>query len=101
MGQGAHLLTFPVRQGKLVNVVAFCTDDGAWKDYPQLTRPAKRDNAIADFKGFNSDVQKILEMVNSDLDCVCSNACPYRREGANKLIVGHFRSRRSPSTCLP
>jgi salicylate hydroxylase len=70
MGQGAHLLTFPVNQGKLVNVVAFCTNADNWTDYPQLTRPAKREDAMKDFQAFNSNVHAILRMVDSDLECV-------------------------------
>src|ERR1700761_9019555 len=88
MGRGAHVLTFPVNHGKVLNVVAFCTNANPWTDYPQLTRPAKREHALADFQGFNSDVHAILKMIKSDIDCVRENVCPFQ-EG---VLTSQYRS---------
>lgn len=72
MGQNRHVLTFPVSDGKILNIVAFCTTDEDWTDYEKLTRPAKREDALRDFEGFGHNVTSLLKLTNEDLDIVSS-----------------------------
>ncbi|KAK6074881.1 Salicylate hydroxylase 3 [Seiridium cupressi] len=68
MGQDGHVLTFPVAGGKQLNIVAFRTTKDDWPDYSKLTRPAKRDDALRDFKGHGDNVTKLLKLTNENLD---------------------------------
>jgi salicylate hydroxylase len=70
MGPGAHVLTFPVDHGRICNMVAFVTSKDDWSDYHKLTRSAHRSDAQRDFKGFSSDVHKLLALAKDDLDVV-------------------------------
>ena len=51
MGPNNHMLTFPVNQGRTLNIVAFHTTPDEWTDYPRLTRSGTRDEALRDFAG--------------------------------------------------
>jgi salicylate hydroxylase len=70
MGPGAHVLTFLVQHGKMMNVVAFKTNSEDWPDYNRLTRPAKREQALEDFKEFGPSILNLLKLSKEDLDCV-------------------------------
>ena len=69
LGHRGHILTFPVAKGKTMNVVAFRHDDGEWPSDTKLTLPTDKEHALEDFKDFNSTAKKIIEMLESDLDC--------------------------------
>jgi salicylate hydroxylase len=68
MGAGAHALTFPVKHGELLNLVAFAHSDEDWPDYKQLTLPARREDAYRDFKGFGPNIQALISLTKPDLD---------------------------------
>jgi salicylate hydroxylase len=70
MGQGGHFITFPVDRGRKFNLVAFFTSKQDWTDHNKLTKPAHRDEALKDFAAFGSDVQKLLQLAEKDLDVV-------------------------------
>lgn len=70
MGEGAHVLTFPVDHGKTMNLVGFVTTQDEWPDHSKLTKPAHREDALRDFKNFGSDVNKLLHLCHPDLDVV-------------------------------
>jgi len=83
MGKGAHLITFPVDRGRKFNLVAFFTSNEDWSDHNKLTKPAHREDALRDFAAFGSDVQKLLELAEEDLDVV--SAIPVSRVPAHPL----------------
>lgn len=68
MGPGGHVLTFPVKHGQILNIVAFHTSDEDWPDYQRLTRPAKREDALKDFSGYGPNVLALLKLTEPDLD---------------------------------
>lgn len=70
MGPGAHVLTFLVQHGAFMNVVAFRTNSDDWPDYNRLTRSAKREDALRDFKDFGPSIKALLELSKEDIDCV-------------------------------
>lgn len=64
------MLTFPVNHGKTLNIVAFTTTENDWPDHERLTMPAKREDALKDFKGYGDDVTKLLQLCQPELDIV-------------------------------
>lgn len=78
MGDGRHVLTFPVGNpgpDQFLNLVAFVTDSNkTWpsKDAKSLTLPATREDAIRDFErgGFGQAVQKLLRLTKENMDKV-------------------------------
>lgn len=69
LGKDGHILTFPVDHGSTMNVVAFKTNDNAWPDPQKLTLASKKEHVYEDFKGFGPTVQKIIDMLEPNLDC--------------------------------
>ncbi|KAF5856122.1 hypothetical protein ETB97_007862 [Aspergillus alliaceus] len=67
MGPGGHMLTFPVNQGKTLNIVAFHTSPDDWVDYPRLTKRGTRDEALRDFAGYGPNVTNLLKLANAEL----------------------------------
>ncbi|KAJ0426555.1 hypothetical protein BJY00DRAFT_91792 [Aspergillus carlsbadensis] len=67
MGPNNHMLTFPVNQGKTLNIVAFHTTPETWKEYPHLTRDGTREEALRDFAGYGPNVTKLLELCEPKL----------------------------------
>ena len=68
LGRNGHVLTFPVQHGKVMNVVAFKTNEDDWPDAKRLTLPATREQAKEDFKDFGPTIHKIIDMLDSNLD---------------------------------
>jgi salicylate hydroxylase len=61
LGHGGHLLTFPVANGALMNLVAFHdsqkeTWEGDW------AQPLQKNNARRDFVGWGQKITKIIEV---------------------------------------
>ncbi|KAF9885231.1 hypothetical protein FE257_000591 [Aspergillus nanangensis] len=67
MGPGGHMLTFPVNQGKILNIVAFHTSREPWSDYPRLTRQGTRDEVLRDFAGYGHNVTSLLKLTDPQL----------------------------------
>ena len=62
-GQGGHILTFPIENGKTMNFVAFSTkEDGKWDD-PEWVKPMDKEAMFEDFKGWTEATQQILSMM--------------------------------------
>ena len=70
MGPGGHVLTFPISNGKIMNVVAFHTTEKEWKDVNKNTRIATREDALRDFDGYGPDVTKMLQLTTKELNVV-------------------------------
>ncbi|WPH02183.1 Hypothetical protein R9X50_00503800 [Acrodontium crateriforme] len=68
LGRDGHFLTFPVQGGKTMNVVAFRTKSDPWPDQSRMTKPSTKEAAFADFKDFGPTVQKIIELLEPNLD---------------------------------
>ncbi|KAF3766612.1 putative salicylate hydroxylase [Cryphonectria parasitica EP155] len=71
LGPDAHTLTFPVADGKILNVVSFVTDPEPWDsgaDGERFVKPAHRDEAIQAFSGFTSDVRNLMSLLPKDLE---------------------------------
>ncbi|EXJ77308.1 salicylate hydroxylase [Capronia epimyces CBS 606.96] len=68
MGPNGHVLTFPVNHGQTLNIVAFRTSSEDWPDSNRLTKAAKREDALLDFREYGSNVLNLLKLTNPDLD---------------------------------
>lgn len=64
LGRDAHILTFPVKQGRLINVVAFVTDtmqaEPRWPLDQPWVRAASHDELLQAFAGWSPAVQVLL-----------------------------------------
>ncbi|KAF5000514.1 hypothetical protein FGRMN_1681 [Fusarium graminum] len=67
MGPDGHVLTFQVNHGEKLNIVAFRTDPNEWDNPKKMTKTAHRQNALDDFKGYNSLVRNLLELTEETL----------------------------------
>ena len=64
-GPGAHVLTFPIAQHTLINVVAFATQD-EWP-HEKLTTPATRKEVVEVFKDWNPTTRTIISLLEDSL----------------------------------
>ncbi|KAK0247641.1 hypothetical protein B0A54_15791 [Friedmanniomyces endolithicus] len=69
LGQDGHILTFPVNHGETMNVVAFHATEDDWPDARHLTRSTEKKHVYEDFKDFGPTVQKIIDLLEPNLDC--------------------------------
>jgi 2-polyprenyl-6-methoxyphenol hydroxylase-like FAD-dependent oxidoreductase len=86
-GPQAHLVTFPVVQGTVLNMVAFVHDPGEWtaKD-GRLTAPALRSEATRGFFNFGPVVRGLIDLLPDQLDKwaifdMLDNPAPYYSSG--------------------
>ncbi|KAK4497399.1 hypothetical protein PRZ48_011850 [Zasmidium cellare] len=62
LGHGAHILTYPISNGEILNVVAFGTkDDGVWEG--DWVKPMDRASMMREFEGWIEPVQRILGLM--------------------------------------
>ncbi|TVY80368.1 FAD-dependent monooxygenase azaH [Lachnellula suecica] len=68
-GTDAHVVTFPVAAGKLVNVVAFVTDPHPWPlTDGKLVMPATKEDAVSAYTNFGPAVRHIISLLPDVLD---------------------------------
>lgn len=69
LGPNRHVLTFPVKRGTLVNVVAFVTDRRSRSEETALEEPWVEDvspqEMLADFAGWGKATRRILESIEA------------------------------------
>ncbi|UKZ94646.1 uncharacterized protein TrAFT101_009501 [Trichoderma asperellum] len=64
LGKGGHVLTFPVANGKVMNVVAFSTTkNGIWEG--DWIKRMEREAIAADFPEFGQECQKIFSLMEN------------------------------------
>jgi salicylate hydroxylase len=61
MGHHGHVLTFPIENGKTMNVVAFRSKEGDWED-ERWVLPMKMEDMYDDFDGWGDKVRNILSV---------------------------------------
>jgi salicylate hydroxylase len=82
MGPGGHILTFPVNQGKTLNIVAFRSTTEDWPDSQKLTRMGTQEDALRDFAGYGSIVLSLLKLTAPELPVV---SIPFRLLGEKTM----------------
>jgi salicylate hydroxylase len=79
-GHGGHILMFPIRDGKFLNIVAFVDAKGQpWTDRRWVI-PASREEVLKDYEGWDNPATSILEVRQLKTDLLKSsepfaNAC--------------------------
>ena len=67
LGLDAHILTFPVKQGRLINVVAFTSDRGrpdpSWPSDSPWVRNASQEEMLAAFADWGDAARVLLECI--------------------------------------
>jgi salicylate hydroxylase len=67
LGLDGHILTFPVKQGKLINVVAFVSDrtqpNPAWPADKPWVKPTTQGEMLEAFAGWGEAVQILLQCI--------------------------------------
>ncbi|XEV01248.1 hypothetical protein FSHL1_006535 [Fusarium sambucinum] len=61
MGNGRHLVSYPVANGTILNVVAYCTSFDHWPSETQLTLPAARKDLLNDFRLFAPSCLELID----------------------------------------
>lgn len=61
-GRGGHLLMFPIRAGKALNIVVFRDSDGVPWTQHQWVIPSSREELLRDFEGWGEKPLKLLEV---------------------------------------
>ncbi|EMR67660.1 putative fad binding domain protein [Eutypa lata UCREL1] len=75
-GPGAHILSYPVAQHTLLNVVLFITDDGPWSGsgeekeeddgdvaVSRMTRPGRREDVVSRLEGWRPEVRALVALI--------------------------------------
>ncbi len=63
LGKGRHLITFAIRGGEMLNVVAFKDAGGVPWTQRQWVVPSSREALLEDFAGFGETASKIIEVL--------------------------------------
>jgi salicylate hydroxylase len=67
LGLDAHILTFPVKQGRIINVVAFVSDrsqpDPQWPEDAPWVREASQEEMLRAFTGWGDAARILLECI--------------------------------------
>ncbi|OLN92811.1 Salicylate hydroxylase 3 [Colletotrichum chlorophyti] len=65
VGNDIHVVTYPVAQGTMLNVVAHCTDHGDWPSETQLTLPCRLEDLAEDTKGLSPRIRKLIGLIKN------------------------------------
>ncbi|GAA5012453.1 salicylate 1-monooxygenase [Acinetobacter puyangensis] len=65
LGKDKHILTFPIRKGEQINIVAFCSnrEDTVLPPDTPWTRPVDKAQMLADFSDWSESCQKLLDLI--------------------------------------
>ncbi|KAF4783894.1 hypothetical protein HER10_EVM0001460 [Colletotrichum scovillei] len=59
----AHIVTYPVAHGKMLNLVAHTSTTEEWPSETQFTLPATVDDCIKDLKAFSPRMQRVIQLL--------------------------------------
>ncbi|RYP43292.1 hypothetical protein DL768_009996 [Monosporascus sp. mg162] len=69
MGQGAHIMTYPVADFKYLNVAAFVRDGGDWPDSEKHTVLRSKKNIQEAYSDFGPTVRSLVGLLPEELNC--------------------------------
>lgn len=72
-GHGRHILMFPVKKGKGLNIAAFVHTDGEMWDSEHWLVPASREDILRDFEGFDEGSIGLLKVCHSHAIQICTS----------------------------
>ena len=68
MGQGAHLMAYPVDDFKSLNVAAFIHDDGEWPEGEKHTISGSKEDIQKAYSNFGPTVRSLVALVPDELN---------------------------------
>ncbi|KAH8807938.1 mannitol 1-phosphate dehydrogenase [Xylogone sp. PMI_703] len=87
LGKGFHVLTFPIRGGKMLNVVAFRNDEaGSWVDRRWVI-PSSREELLKDFEGCGEKALRVLELIDEPEKWALFNHLPAPTYSKGSLCI--------------
>ncbi len=85
IGPGAHVITYPVRAGKLLNFVGI-VERGDWLR-ESWTERGSRDECARDFRGWNDDVQTLIGLLDTPYKWALMGREPLARWGQGRVTM--------------
>lgn len=85
IGPGAHVITYPVRRGELLNFVGI-VEGAAWVR-ESWTERGTREACAADFRGWHDDVQLLIGLLDAPLKWALMGREPLARWGAGRVTM--------------
>ncbi|HEX7890103.1 MAG TPA: FAD-dependent monooxygenase [Ramlibacter sp.] len=85
IGPGAHVITYPVRRGELLNFVGIV--EGADWVRESWTERGTREACAADFRGWHEDVQLLIGLLDAPLKWALMGREPLARWGAGRVTL--------------
>lgn len=89
MGKYGHVLTTPIEQGKIINVVGYRTKQDRRWDYNTWVIPASKEEMLAEFQAWGEPVKNILSLIEQpDIWALFDHlpAATYHRNGKICLL---------------
>lgn len=93
LGQDKHILTFPIRQGEEINIVAFKSDrtQTTLAEGTAWTRPVAKQDMLDDFSDWSESCQALLNLIESPTIWALHEIEPlktYRNKTDNVILIG-------------
>lgn len=85
IGPGAHVITYPVRRGELLNFVGIV--EGAQWARESWTERGTREACAADFRGWHDDVQRLVGLLEAPLKWALMGREPLERWGEGRVTM--------------
>jgi salicylate hydroxylase len=85
IGPGAHVITYPVRRGELLNFVGIV--EGAPWVRESWTERGSREACAADFRGWHDDVQLLIGLLDAPLKWALMGREPLARWGEGRVTL--------------
>lgn len=93
LGKDQHILTFPIRQGEEINIVAF-KSDRTQTDLPEntpWTKPVSKQQMLADFADWSESCQALLGLIDTPTLWALHEIAPlttYKNKTNNVIVIG-------------
>lgn len=93
LGKDKHILTFPIRQGEEINIVAFKTDrtESSLPENTPWTKTVSRKEMLDDFADWSESAKALLNLIEAPTIWALHHTQPlqsYQNKNANVIIIG-------------
>jgi salicylate hydroxylase len=93
LGKDKHILTFPIRQGEEINIVAFKSDrtQTALAENTPWTFPVSKQEMLADFDDWSDSCKALLDLIESPTIWALHEIQPlttYKNKNKNVILIG-------------
>ncbi|MEK7739293.1 MAG: FAD-dependent monooxygenase, partial [Pseudomonadota bacterium] len=93
LGKDKHILTFPIRQGEEINIVAFKSDrtQTVLAENTPWTSPVSKQTMLADFADWSESCKALLDLIDSPTIWALHEIQPletYKNKSNNVILIG-------------